>query len=239
MTGCFLCGDDRADISSYWEENDEEGAVRLVKCPNCGDYKISIPAEAEIINGIHQKQVFPIIFGEVFDSFYYKNEIKVVKTDDFRTAKSVSTIEKLYRLAKYLYTESGKAGNEGLPQKPACCFCLPTDENYGGLMKCLEKHGIIRFIDTATDDEDITEHFSDIRVTVKARIAFERGINTVEDFERVFMSDKGSGDTYNLGPNSQLNQASGHAVLTATQNNGPNMAELQPLIDCLLAAVPP
>lgn len=45
------------------------------------------------------------------------------------------------------------------------------------------------------------------------------------------MSEPNGGNIYNFGPNSQINQNLGSGTLTATQNNGPNMAELQTLIN--------
>jgi hypothetical protein len=41
-------------------------------------------------NKMYQNEAFSIVAGEVFDSFYYKNEAKIVMTDDFMTAKSIN-----------------------------------------------------------------------------------------------------------------------------------------------------
>jgi hypothetical protein len=233
MAGCFLCGNEGAEISPYWDER----VTRLVKCQNCGEYKISEQAEIEIANGIYQEEAFPLVAGMVFDRFNYKNEVKTVKTEDFRTAKPVTTLEKLYRLAKYCYTEAKKSGNKAALHRPACCYA--DSEEYSKLLRELKKHGIIdceEIIDKGLLGAPDIIWRGNITLTTRARIAFERGIETAEAFEREFMN-KG-GDTYMLGPYSQFNQATDHATITATQNNSPNRAELQTLIGTLLAAVP-
>jgi DNA-directed RNA polymerase subunit RPC12/RpoP len=44
---CFLCGNEGANISPYWDNR----LTRLVKCPNCGDYRITEQAAISITNG--------------------------------------------------------------------------------------------------------------------------------------------------------------------------------------------
>jgi hypothetical protein len=182
-----------------------------------------------------------IVSGGVFDESYYNQGAKTVAREDFEITMKLTTSEKLYRLAKYFYTEAARTGNEDLIQRPACCFCLPTYKSYNDLMKRLEDEGIINFIYSKDDGGNYAFHYLDISMTSRALIAFEDGIETPERFKEVLMDTKKGGDTNivnNLGPNSQLNQAIGHASTTATQNNNPNMAELQTLFALLLQAAP-
>ena len=188
---CFLCDNERAEQLSHGEA----ALIRYIKCPNCGEYKISEQAITEIDNGVYKKEVYPIVSGDVFDAFYNKNEIKSIKTDDFKTTKVITTSEKLYKLAKYFFTENQR-GNQDLyiSQRPSCCY-QKNDRHYSQLMNALKRYRIINFVDAADDDEDYTSHFIDIEVTTEAVCAFEKGIDNALQFEEIFMNTNKSGGT--------------------------------------------
>jgi ribosomal protein L32 len=188
---CFLCDNERAEQLPH----EEAALIRYIKCPNCGEYKITEQVIIEIAKGIYNKGIYPIVSGDVFDAFYYKNEVKVVKIDDFKSTKVITTSEKLYKLAKYFFTENQK-GNQDLyiSQRPSCCY-QKNDINYSRLMNTLKRHCVINFIDAADDDEDYTSHFVDIEVTTEATCAFEKGIDNAQQFEEVFMNTDKSGGT--------------------------------------------
>jgi hypothetical protein len=196
MNCCFLCGNDQAEISPYRDER----LTRLVKCPNCGEYQITEQVVIEINNGVHQKKIFPLISGEVFDCSYYKNEVKVVKTDDFRAVKQpMTTLEKLYRLAKFFYTEYQNGSRKGFPYRPACCYVDGAE--YTELRKELKQIGILDFqeITQGGSHGTLTTIISNVQLTIKARMAFENGINTAQEFERAFMEKGNHGDTITIG----------------------------------------
>jgi hypothetical protein len=198
MTGCFLCGNNRAEISLYVDDRD----TRLVTCPNCGAYRISTLAIIEIDNGTHKKKIFPLIAGEVFDCSYYKNEVKVVITDDFRAVKQpMTTLEKLYRLAKFVYTESQHDSRKGLPYRPRPACCYADGAEYAELRKELKQLGILDFQEIIQEGSHGTPTtiISNIRLTLTAKMAFEEGINTAQEFKEAFMEKGNHGDTITIG----------------------------------------
>jgi ribosomal protein L32 len=168
---CFLCGTHSKLLPH------DDGLYHFVECPNCGKYKLSEQLKIEIDNGIYHERSFSIISGEVFNAFYYKNEIKMVKTTDFRTIETITTVEKLYRLAKYIYTETVNVGD--IRQRPAVCCCKPYDDpgnnEYHALMQSLKKKDIITFNYALDDNEDVTALFFEIAMTIEAKMHFEKG----------------------------------------------------------------
>jgi ribosomal protein L32 len=234
MANCFLCGYKLAEYSGPFQNDSSYHA----KCPNCGEYHLPVEIHCLLEAGYYKEGQRIIASGRVFDESYYNHAPKLLARNDFEAVMKIDCLEKTYRLAKYFFTEATRSGNNGLYQRPACCFCLFTDENYDELMKFLGDKGIISFVYALDDDEDITSRFLEIRVTIKAMTVFEKGIDTAEQFEEIFMATEKSGITYNFYAPAQLNQATGDGTITATQNNGPDMAGLQILIDRLLQAVP-
>jgi hypothetical protein len=180
---CFLCGNEQADPLPY----SGSAVVHYVKCPNCGEYMLSEQARIEIDNGIYQEETFPIISGEVFDGFYYKEEIKLVKTDDFRAMKTVTTLEKLYSLAKFAYVKSKNSLQKDVPCKPAACYA--DREEWYELLDELKRLGIVDFAEVSDPptDQNRCRIILPIKMTMRGRIAFEKGINSPKEFEEVFM----------------------------------------------------
>jgi ribosomal protein S27E len=185
---CFLCGDDQAKMSDYIDNT----ASYYVKCPQCGEYKITEMARIEISNGIYRREAFPIVAGEVFDTWYCKKEVKTVKSDDFRTIRTITTPEKLYRLAKYIFTVECGNKEDGPKQditcRPASCYARDSEEWYWLLdgLKSLYVVDVNETSDSPTDRKRRRMIWS-IKMTLNGKIAFEKGINSSKEFERIFM----------------------------------------------------
>jgi hypothetical protein len=182
VSGCLLCGHSKAAItgSEDWALADGlADAAYHVECPNCGNYKIEMPAYTLLteVSGVYpsvlpSKSVLITLSGEVFDHWYYKNERKMITPDDFKTAKPLSTLEKLYKLAKFVFSASQNGRMPVLLDRPACCH---TDtEELSDLANELFERRII----TGTEG---------VRLTTRATLKFERGIATVRDFDFAFM----------------------------------------------------
>lgn len=72
-------------------------------------------------------------------------------------------------------------------------------------------------------------------------LAFEEGIETIEDFKKVFINTKNSENQFNItfqeGKN-QLNLATDDARITAIQNNSLDITELNTLIENVVKSLP-
>jgi len=185
---CYLCG----SVAKFLLPP-PTSLCKYIECPNCGQYKISVQA---IICKSYKKSSRVIVAGDVFSSFYYEHQVKLVKMTDFDNTRQVSTLEKLYSLAKYIFTEE-KNGVISLVQRPACCY-ENNKQGYALLMRELKRLNIIDYLDTEDDDDDVTSRFTDVSMTPYAKIAFEDGITSTEHFREVFMSKANSGDTFNI-----------------------------------------
>lgn len=109
---CFLCSKE----SKLKPVTD--GSYHFVDCPNCGQYKLS---DFAVVSNAYNSENRYFATGKVFDSYYYKNEIKLLTADDFTKKASISTSEKLFKLAKYFFTETEKGKND-IMQRPSCCY---------------------------------------------------------------------------------------------------------------------
>jgi predicted RNA-binding Zn-ribbon protein involved in translation (DUF1610 family) len=226
---CPLC-------NSTAEELPTQGICMRIYCPNCGKYEIIITVYRALQNNPDIKY---ILSGLVFDNYYRQSKILRIEYDHLNNTKDIQTIEKLYKLAEYIYAETTK--RVSIKCIFSCCYAANIDE-YNDLCNDLKQLRIITF-DINNPMSDIFPRYENIKMTLKGKTAFEKGIDSYEKFEKVFMNTDKNGDTFNgdvihMGDNSQLFKASSHATVTATQNNGYNIAELQTLIDRLLQAIP-
>jgi hypothetical protein len=164
----------------------------------------------------------------------YILELPTINTD-----AHYNSIEKLYRLAKFINIESKNSMGKGIPCRPAACY-TDIDECFELLDK-LKKLDIIDFTDIS--DPPIYQKprrmIMNIKMLFEARMAFEEGVNSPEEFKKAFMSKNDGVKVTVTGEKSQVNVVSGEGSITATQNNASNIAELQTLLDRLLQAVPP
>jgi hypothetical protein len=228
---CFLCN------KTAMIKPNTDGAYHFVDCPNCGQYKLS---EAAFITKAYISKNRFLVAGEVFKSYYYKNEIKLVTAEDFTKEKFVSYSEKLFNLAKYFYTET-KKNETYIIQRPSSCY-EDIGERYGRLMNELKRLNIITYTDAIDDDEDFTSHFIELHLTVQAIIKFEKGINTLEEFMEAFMDGNSKANKINVNikesTNSLVNVATDGSIIKAEQNNNPDLKEILKLLDDLMPQIP-
>jgi hypothetical protein len=211
---CFLCGTNLyslpRNIDSYYE----------VECINCGKYKISDSAIEKIVS---EKDTRYSVAGDVFESCYYLNEIKTVNSDDFAECKRISTIEKLFKLSKYFYTEIERwDNNSDIRQRPSCCY-QKNDANYSRLMKKLNSMNVIDYCLAEDDGDDYTSHFVGVHLTDDALFEFEKGINSEQEFESAFMGSANSTHNINIvGNNNQINASFDNSKIVPTLQNDYN-----------------
>jgi len=211
-TKCYLCG----SAAKYFVPPPDR-LCEHIECPNCGQYEISLQA---IMCKSYEKNSRVIVTGEVFSSFYYEHQIKLVKTEDFDNTRHVSTLEKLYNLARYIFTEQQKDGYTYLVQRPACCY-ENNGQGYVLLMRELKRLNIVDYVDTEDDDDDVTSWFTDVSMMPNAKIAFEDGITSIEHFRKVFITKSRSGGTFNLSSTIIGNQIEGDVIMgNKTEQNG-------------------
>jgi hypothetical protein len=204
--GCYLC-----DAEAYLLTPYSERLVERIHCPYCGKYGITV----QVIDcKTYKKTTRSLVSGKVFDSFFYNQEEKIVDITDFDT-EDITETEKIFRLAKYFYTATIR-GIE-LEAIPASCY-ESNSLDFCDKLETLERKGIIKYNRASKfeDSGDYASHFFDIRMTLKAKMAFEKGIDTVERFEEVFMGTKEGGDTntvYSFGDNAQLLVGGSHNAM--------------------------
>jgi ribosomal protein L32 len=212
-------------------------AYHFVDCPNCGQYKLSHFA---VVSNAYNSKNRHFVAGKVFEGYYYKNEIKLLTADEFAKAVSVSTSTKLFNLAKYFFTETEKSETD-IIQRPSCCYS-DGDEQYGGLMNELKRLNVIAYIDATDDDEDFTSHFIEIHLTVGAKIKFENGINTPDEFMGAFMDNNSRINkisvNINDSTNSQINVAADSSTIKTEQCINPDIKEIIKLLDDLIPQIP-
>jgi predicted RNA-binding Zn-ribbon protein involved in translation (DUF1610 family) len=208
---CFLCGS-KAGILSNTD------AYAHVDCPNCGEYKLWDGAERELRS---KQDIRHILSGKVFESWYYNHTVTEITARDL-AGKDIQIIEKLYRLAKYIFIESQKNNeDDDIKQRPACCYEI-NSRQYGKLLETLKGLDIIKYRDARTqDDSDVAAWFCDIKMTMTARIKFQKNIESAQQFEEVFMGTKKTGDVnVNIGGNNNapVSIAQNHSTIAAVMN---------------------
>ena len=208
---CFLC-----DSSALLWPN--MGAYRDLECYNCGRYHIS---EQAIIVEAYKKNSRYIVAGHVFDNYYYNKNITMIMEKDFENLSDVKTIEKLYKLAKYVYYETAKYDQE-IRVFNACCYAK-DDEERNSLLEELKKESILNFEkkeDNSIGYEKPIFEYNNIRLTVNAKIKFENSIDSSDHFMEVLMnSNNGGGNNYfnyfSNSPGAQANQNSSNNTNTS------------------------
>jgi hypothetical protein len=228
---CVLCSRQAEIMGSV-------GACHHLYCPCCGEYLIAIPALTFLeVNPEYQRKK-GVLSGMAFESYFYQHKPLQITPDLLAKAKDISLQEKLFKLAAYFYGEA-KENNMDLSQNSACCYQRDIDKQYSDLMKTLKSYGIINYILTEDDSEDYTSHFIGIEMKIEALMAFENGINNVEEFKEAFMNHDKGGPVVNIGGDvGQLNMATGKATLTAVQINHSDMQETLKFLDELEKHIP-
>jgi hypothetical protein len=229
-TTCFLCSKPAEMMGSV-------GGCHQLYCSNCGQYLIAIPVEGYFEINPEYKKKRPVLSGMAFEANYYKDKVLQITPDLLEKAKDISLHDKLFKLATYFYNEA-KEENSSLNQNPACCY-ESNNKKYSDLMKMLKRIEILNFILAEDDSKDYVSNFLEIEMTISAMLIFEKGINTLNDFEEAFMNNGKNKSSIKIGDNAkQVNVAMDNGTVIATQNNNPDLHELQNLFDCLIRQIP-
>jgi len=182
---CYLC-DSNVKIGTPL------GLYEELECDNCGKYQISTVA---IETQAYIKPTRYIISGNVFDNFYYNKKIILVKAEDFDNAKDLLIKEKIYRLAKYIFTEKSRNKQEiDLSTRLACCYAKDEDE-YNSLLDELKSMNVLDFKKTTRNlcgYENPVSTYNNINITTYANMKFENEIISSNQFMEVFMKEKGT-----------------------------------------------
>jgi len=231
---CYLCSK-TADIIPHAEA----AAITRIHCQNCGEYVIT--AQAIHILELSSDDFKYILSSQTFEKFYYEQKPFTIKKEHIENAKDIPTSEKLYKLSNYIFQETKKRGL-GTSIEISCSrfYCRNNDE-YLNLLEILKSMQIIEFEKIGGTNRDNRVMIYPPKLLGKAMLAFEEGINSSDDFKKVFMKTNNNGNNINLklqGDGNQLNFANDNANITATQNNSIDIKALNTLIENILNSLP-
>jgi hypothetical protein len=229
-TNCPLCGSPakllpHSDSYTHFE------------CRDCKEYEITPQAKFELKN---HPEVKHLIAGLAFENSYYKNEPILIESEHILNAKEISTIEKVFKLAYYIYKQTEKVGlgKEVSPISPACCYAKNTTECFS-LCHILKENNIITFTGYSYVNDGKPYHYSPPILTGYAKLKFDNGIDTVDKYKEEFMPNSNTGVTINVNKNEgMINTAIGNANQTALQNINRNIEEFQKLVNELKKTIP-
>ena len=233
---CFLCSEEADKLP-------HQGLEHHLYCKNCGEYKITIQAE-RVLEYMHENIRY-ILSSQTFEKYYYEDKPLTVLSEHIQNAKDITLSEKLYKLSKYLFHETKKRnlGTEIEDIKHSQFYCK-NDIEYFHLLDTLKSMSIIDFekIDGPSGAKGThNTMYGYPKLLGPAMLNFEEGIESVEDFKRVFMTTKKDGNQFTTNINGekiQFNLATDKAQLTAYQNNSLDIAELNTLIENIVKALP-
>jgi hypothetical protein len=142
-TTCLLCGSPAKTLPHF-------EAYAHLQCRDCGEYSITLQAEAELKNFPDIKY---ILSGLAFENSYAGSPMQIQSGDvvNIKNKPAITTIEKMYKFANYLYSETIKSETIklGLGQKikntPMAC-CYAKDENEFFLCGIFLKRKILFFL---------------------------------------------------------------------------------------------
>jgi hypothetical protein len=182
---CIICG---SPLKSFNRQQDIKADD--VICPNCGQYRIPFSLYFDLKRTPYSETAYNMASYRVFNASYYAQVPKELSKADFDVTEELTTLQKLYSLACYIYI--AEARKEKASFRPAAC--------------CSNKKGAEEILDALQDMKVIKidevygqpggrsgsrqRMIMSIRLTTPARIQFEKGMNSPEKFEEVFMSDK-------------------------------------------------
>jgi hypothetical protein len=229
-TECPLCSAPAKTLPNF-------DVYRYLECRDCGEYKITDQAEIELENYSERKY---IIAGLAFENTYYSQKPFMIKSEHILNAKDISTSEKIYKLAYYIYrqTEIHGLGNKIRHIPPACCYAKNKAELFF-LWDILKKLDIITFDKHFYSNDDKTVIYESPILTVPAKLEFDNGINSFDRFKEVFMKGENNPVTINVERNNgQMNTAWGNATQNIIQNSNNNLIKFQELVDDLKSVIP-
>ncbi|MDR1182232.1 MAG: hypothetical protein LBL13_09690 [Bacteroidales bacterium] len=234
-TTCSLCGSPAKTLSHF-------EAYTHLQCRDCGEYSITLQAEAELKNSPDIKY---ILSGLVFENSYAGSPIQIKSGDvvNIKNKSAITTIEKMYKLANYLYSETIKLGlGQKIKNIPmACCYAKDRNEFFS-LWDILKTKNIIFFERITHNTSESPAIYTNPVFTVQAKTIFDKGINSVEDFMEAFMDNNSRVNkisvNINDSTNSQVNVAADGSTIKAEQYNNPDIKEIIKLLDDLIPQIP-
>jgi hypothetical protein len=232
---CFLCSEEADRLPN-------QGLEHHLYCKNCGEYNITVQAE-RVLEFMHEDIKY-ILSSQTFEEYYYKHKPLTIQTEDIHNAKDITLLEKIYKLSKYLYRETKYSGlGAKINGRYSQFYCKNKDE-YIHLLETLKSMNIIEFekFDGPSGAKGTFRSVYDPpKLSSNAILAFDEGINNIEDFKEVFMTTKKDGDNFIINSHDdklQINLATGNAKITANQYNSLDIAELNSFIANIINSLP-
>ena len=232
-TKCLLCSE-TADLLP------NQDLVTHLYCKNCGEYNITMQA-VQVLE-FCQNEIKYILSSQTFEKNYYEQKPLTILAEDINNAKDIPLLEKLFKLSKYLYHETKKTGlGSKINDISYSRFFCRNDDEFIQLLETLKSNNIIDIIKKKGTIADIRPYIYSPVLLGNAMLAFEEGIDNIEDFKKAFMNTKSDRNQYNIsfqeGKN-QLNLATDSAKITASQNNSFDINELNTLIENAVKSLP-
>jgi hypothetical protein len=233
---CFLC----SEIS---DKLPHEGLTTHLFCKNCGEYVITLQAE-RVLELNQYDDIKYLLSSQTFENYYYEHKPLTIKAEHIENAKDLPLLEKLYKLSRYLYHETKERGLGSKIDNSYLQFYCRNNDEYFKLLETLKSMNIIEFekYDSPSGSKGTFNSMYDSpKLLGNAMLAFEEGIDNIEDFKRVFMTTKIDGDQYNFNINdgkNQFNLAQNGGKITAIQNNSLDITELNTLIENIVKSLP-
>jgi hypothetical protein len=219
-----------------------EGMTRHIICDNCGDYIITFPAERLLEINNFEDRLY-LLSSQTYENTYYEKGILTIGAEQIHHPIDISFHEKIYRLARYIYSETKRIGlGQNIEKiRPQSHYCRDSNE-YMYLLDTLQSLGIIIYEKVGGKNGDDREMIMPPKLTGTAILSFEKGIENLDEFKRVFVSDFSKNDGVSISVNSasgsQFNVALQGSKINATQNNNPDLSEIKNLLDDLLLKIP-
>ncbi len=186
MSKCYFCGNITEDIAPL-------GAYIHIRCDACGEYKVTFQALSVFPASISEN-IKGIIVGEIFENTQNNRDVFII---DSKCIQKIDINEKgriafkAYKLAEYCYkkTMENGLGSKIVKIPYQCCYTNSKNE-YHVILEYLKEISVLSY--EKSDHRDASgiacSVFSNIKMDSRAYITFERGINNLEEFERLFMN---------------------------------------------------
>jgi hypothetical protein len=219
-----------------------KGMTHHIICDNCGEYIITFPAIRVLEVNDFEDRLY-LLSSQTFENTYYEREILTVGAEQIEHPIDVPFHEKLYRLARYIYSETKRTGPGQKVEKirPQSHYCRDASE-YMYLLDTLQSLGIISYEKIGGKNGDDRIMIMPPKLTGTAMLSFEEGINNLDEFKKVFMGGFSNNDGVSINVNgasgSQFNVALQGSKIKATQNNNPALSEINNLLEDLLSKIP-
>lgn len=192
MQNCVLC-------NNLAEEITPTDDYKHFVCSDCGEYKISNYAIADISD----QNRFLLSFA-VFKSYFYMKKPLFLTSEVIESIQNnhteIKIIDKLFCLAKYVYLITSEK-NIGFKLKNipnACCNARNSNEQLE-LLKTLQENRVLIFEEIRQNDFKC--YFGNIIMTSSAFMKFQTGIDSAVNFQEVFMEHDKQQNNFNFSNN--------------------------------------